>query len=142
MVEHAPQQLVERDVRPVGPGARIHDVGRPGRAIAGISGADPTDEDPAAVDDGGPLPAACREAVQDAARAVVEAEARNIATHHGANGRLARVATLDGQAGREPVLLTGLVLENLPEAETLEPRRGPRREVSCVVVAVDDHRAV
>src|SRR3989441_331263 len=41
-----------------------------------------------------------------------------------------------------PGLFPGLVIDHPLESERLEPRRGPRGEVSAEVVAVDDHRPV
>ena len=41
---------------------------------------------------------------------------------------------------RAPIGLPGLVVVYLLESESGEPRRGPWRQVSLVVVAVHDHR--
>ena len=53
---------------------------------------------------------------------------------------VARIGALEREAERAPVGLAGGVVEDLLEPESGEPRRGPWREVSLVVVAVDDHR--
>src|SRR5438270_791679 len=49
-------------------------------------------------------------------------------------GRLARLVLF------VPALFSGNVIDDLAEAQALEPPRGPRRHVSAEVVAVDDDR--
>ena len=47
-----------------------------------------------------------------------------------------------GQSVGKPIRLAGGVAKDLSKTETFEPPRGPRAQVSLVIVAINDHRPV
>jgi hypothetical protein len=47
-----------------------------------------------------------------------------------------------GQSVGKPIRLAGSVAKDLSKTETFEPPRGPRAQVSLVIVAINDHRPV
>jgi hypothetical protein len=54
----------------------------------------------------------------------------------------AGLVSFSWQPASEPVRLTGGVAENFVEAKAFEPPRGPRAQVSLIVMTVDDHRPI
>jgi len=55
---------------------------------------------------------------------------------------LSRRFPFNRQTIGHPVELAGDVIGNIPETKAFEPRRGPRAQVSLIVEAVDNYRAV
>ena len=91
------------------------------------------------VDDDAKVPV-CRQACGYLCDLLVEPTRGRAGTDDASGASAAVVAALERKSERAPIGLTCGVVVDVCEAERFEPRRGPRAQVSLVVVAVGDHR--
>jgi len=124
---------------------------RPGRhrlfhgpvVVACESGAaEAAEDDSPRVDDEAGIPAGVADARADFTEPVAEVGEGNVGARMCADAGGAIAETSDRESERAPVGLAGDIVVDVSETETFEPRRGSWRQVSLVVVAVDDHRPI
>jgi hypothetical protein len=103
---------------------------------------EPAKDDSPGVDDEAGIPAGVADARADFAEPVAKAAERDVGAHTCAHAGSAVTETFDRESERAPVGLAGDIVVDVFETEAFEPRRGSWRQVSLVVVAVDDHRPI
>jgi hypothetical protein len=98
---------------------------------------DESQDDTVSIHDNERLPSITRGPIPHIAYPVFEPHGRNIAPGDICDARNASVVAFARQPGSEPVSLPRLVSVD-GEPESFEPRRGPRAQISLVVVAIGD----
>src|SRR5215468_12533630 len=88
------------------------------------------------------VPTRSLNAVIDGADAVIQMAGRHVRPRQIAGAWDACLLPFAGKSVGEPIRLAGGVSKDLSKTETFEPPRGPRAQVSLVIVAIDDHRLV
>jgi hypothetical protein len=119
---------------------RHRPLGRDVLAAADRPPPEPAKDDTPLVDDEAGVPAALVQTSAHFAKRVVQAAGRNVGADVRACTCIASLRAFERQPGACPVGLSRDVVVDPLEAGALEPRRGPRAQVSLVVVAVGDHR--
>jgi hypothetical protein len=96
----------------------------------------------ALVHDHARVPACLADAVADLPEAFVKVARRYVRSGHVGGAGAAGVSTLGALPRSQPVQLSLRIVIDRREPKSLEPRRGPRAEVSSAVPAVDYDRPV
>jgi hypothetical protein len=95
-----------------------------------------------AIDHDAHVPTRSSDAVVDIANAVIQVAGRRVRPREIAGMRDAGLLSFTGQSVCEPVRLACGVAKDLSKTETFEPPRGPRAQVSLIIVAIDDNRII
>src|SRR5215211_2291653 len=100
------------------------------------------EHDPLLVYDLAPIPTRLLHPLPHRANLLCRSAGRHVSPGRLPDGGHGSQPAFPGEPTREPVRFAGHVVINPLEAQTFEPRRGPRAHVSLVVVAVDDNRRI
>ena len=142
-IEFSPPRILRRirrrDVRSQRGRTGFHDVADCGFAIFLRLAAQDAEDDSALVYDYGERFFVPLETALHGSRWFIRRAGRDVAVGEPSDSRRLRQFSIERQVIGEPVQFTGDIIEDQLEAESFEPPRGSRTEVSLVVMAVDDN---
>src|SRR5262249_19590080 len=134
------RRLLERPTRTDSSGAKLHQLFGGGVRVSGHRLQTQRAERHApAINHDAHVPTRTPDAVINGAGAFIQRADRRIRPREVAGVRDAGLLAFAGQPVGEPIGLAGGVTKDMSKPETFEPPRGPRAQVSLIIVAINDH---